>query len=660
MLPDFGFYRVAAVTPELALGDPVRNGDRLAECVRAAEADEIGLVVFPELALTGYSCADLFFQEELLQRAESALAGFLEATESCATVSVIGLPVRRLGRIYNAAVVCQGGRIHGVVPKLHLPTGQEFYEARWFTPGNVGESLLRIAGQEVPFGSRLLFASSEDDRFVLGVELCEDLWTVQPPSGALALAGATILANPSASPEILGKATYRRDLVEQQSARCLAAYVYVSSGAGESSSDLLYGGHALVAENGHLLAEGERFSFQTTWTCADVDVDFLTGERRRNPSFSTQPVPTDCRTILLDPVPRIETELHRDFTPHPFVPSNPENRSEHCREIFSIQSTALARRIRQLDAKKIVVGLSGGLDSTLALWVALAATRRLDLPPETILGVTLPGPGTTTRTLGQATRLAELCGIDFREISITAAVEGHLRDIGHPGNVHDVTFENAQARERTQILMDLANQEGGFVLGTGDLSETALGWCTFNADHMSMYQVNAGVPKTLVRHLLEWSAEQAETSGEKNVAEVLREVGATPVSPELLPPAEDGSIRQRTENILGPYEAHDFFLYHFVRSGFTPAKILFLAGLAFGGSYPMERLAGWLEVFYRRFFAAQFKRNAMPDGPKVGSVALSQRGDWRMPADVSPAGWLEALAEYPGNPSSDGLSESAD
>lgn len=652
MSPDFGFYRATALVPELALGIPSLNSSRLAECLQAAEAEETALVVFPELALTGYSCADLFFQTRLLDQAEEALASLLAATSSIGLVAVVGLPVRHGGRLYNAAAVCQNGKIHGVVPKCFLPTGGEFYEARWFTSGLGLSGTTLLAGQECPIGADLIFSSPDDLRFTLGLEICEDLWAVQPPSGALALAGVTILANPSASPELLGKAAYRRDLVRQQSARCLAAYVYASAGPGESTSDLLYGGHSLLAENGNLLAESARFDFGATWTTADFDLDFLASERLRHPSFSTQPAPLCPRRIKLDPVPSIESELRRSVSPHPFVPDHTEDRHRHCREIFSIQATALARRIRQTQPKKIVLGLSGGLDSTLALLVALEAARQLSQPANLILGLTLPGPGTSRQTLTQATEMARLTSIDFREISITAAVESHLQDLRHPVGQHDLTFENAQARERTQILMDLANQQNGFVLGTGDLSETALGWCTFNADHMSMYQVNAGVPKTLIRYLIDWSADQTT---DQQLAEVLRQIAATPVSPELLPPDEEGRISQRTESILGPYEAHDFFLFHFLRCGFTPAKIQFLAERAL--PYPPEQLAVWLEIFLRRFFAAQFKRNAMPDGPKVGSVALSPRADWRMPADIAPTAWMNSFLPGSADDSTDDPAE---
>lgn len=646
MSPDFGFYRVAAVVPELHLGQPRPNARELIAAIHSAEADETALVVFPELSLTGYSCADLFFQEELLQQCEESLAEILRESRDCSTVAIVGLPVRQRGRLFNAAAVLQNGRLRGVVPKIYLPTGQEFYEGRWFATGAGIEGTIRLAGQEAPFGPDLLFTLADDERFVLGLELCEDLWTVQPPSGSLALAGATILANPSASPDILGKATYRRELVTQQSARCLAAYLYASAGPGESSSDLLYGGHALVAENGHLLAESDRFNFNTSWTCADLDLDFIAGERRRHPSFPLQSASGTFRNILLDPIQPIESELLRSYSRRPFVPESTEDRQTHCEEILAIQSTALARRWRQLGPQtRLVLGLSGGLDSTLALLVALAAAERLGISPGSLLAVTLPGPGTTSRTLDQARQLARISGVDFQEISITAAVEGHLRDLNHPAGLEDVTFENAQARERTQILMDLANQVGGIVLGTGDLSEAALGWCTFNADHMSMYAVNIGVPKTLVRHLIEWSADQAEARSQTDLAAVLREIGHTPVSPELLSPAADGTISQKTEDILGPYEVHDFYLFHFLRHGFTPQKLLFLAECAYGDTHRVEQLARWLEIFLRRFFAAQFKRNAMPDGPKVGTVALSQRGDWRMPADLHPAAWLEGLAE---------------
>ena len=654
-----GILRLAIIIPELRLADPTFNSQVMASALASAAGRGCRLALFPELSLTGYSCADLFYQATLHEQALVALDTVAAATAAHDIAAVVGLPLAAGGRLYNCAAFLAGGQLLGLVPKSYLPTTNEFYEARWFTPAsnaapassaapasNAGPDTVTIHGRPIPFGADLLFAAQNLPDAVVGIEICEDLWAVNPPSGDLALAGATLLLNPSASNELLGKVGYRRDLVRQQSARCLAAYLYAGSGPNESTTDLVWAGHGLIVENGEILAETERFRFDTQIIVSDVDVQRLVHERLRNSTFAasrpgrahrTIPFTLPGETRASQPTPLLRPQLSRT----PFVPSDPTRRAEHCREIFNIQATALARRLRHTGRGKVTLGLSGGLDSTLALLVIVHAYDRLGLPRADILAITMPGFGTTARTQDNATRLAHELGISLRTIPITAAVRQHFQDIGHDENVHDVTYENAQARERTQILMDVANQVGGFNVGTGDLSELALGWCTYNADQMSMYHVNAGVPKTLVRYLVAWAAEAA-FSGE--TTRILQDICATPISPELLPLASDGVLAQKTEESIGPYELHDFFLYYVVRFQFAPRKIFALAQQAFAGEYTPAGILHWLAIFYQRFFSQQFKRSAMPDGPKVGSVALSPRGDWRMPSDASSAPWLAEVA----------------
>ena len=638
-----GFVAVAAASPALRLGDPAANGQLVSQALEKAAQEGVELVVLPELCLTGYSCGDLFGQRTLLQGALKALGQVAETTGRLGLSALVGLPLEVSGRLFNVGAFVSRGKILGVVPKTHLPNTGEFYEQRWFASARVATVReLDLLGQKVPFGTDLLFRAHDLPDCVVGVELCEDLWAIEPPSGALALAGATLLCNLSASDELLTKATYRRELVKSQSARCLAAYVYAAAGAGESSTDIVYSGHGLIAENGVVLGESERFRFDLSLVVSQVDLDKLAAERRRNSTFFGAPATFAPRVIgfELGHPTGVTPKLRRRFSQHPFVPADPLRRDENCHEIFAIQSTGLARRLRHTGSKHAVLGVSGGLDSTLALLVLLEAFGRLGLDRKGIIGVTMPGPGTTARTRLNAMKLMETLGITAREIPIGAAVEQHLRDIHHPAGRHDVTFENAQARERTQILMDVANQAHGFVVGTGDLSEAALGWCTFNADHMSMYHVNIGVPKTLVKHLVAWAAHVRHVGAERAL---LEDIVATPVSPELLPPGEDGAIAQQTEMIVGPYELHDFFLYHVVRNGFRPAKVLWLAEHAFAGKYDQAELRHWLRNFLTRFFSQQYKRSVMPDGPKVGSVALSPRGDWRMPSDAEATAWLAEL-----------------
>lgn len=629
-----GFVRVAAVSPELKLGDVAANVKTLKGCLEHLASEGCRLVVFPELCLTGYSCADLFYLRSLQQQARAGLTELAEASAGLGCIAVVGLPLTVQGRLYNVAAVLAEGEVIGFVPKTFLPNSGEFYERRWFSPATTLTSTHTDA-DGIPIGTDLLFEVSDLPGLILGIEICEDLWTVIPPSSHAALAGATIIANPSASNELLGKAPYRRTLITQQSARTLGAYLYASAGAGESSTDTVYSGHGLIAENGVLLGETERFQFETRVVMADVDLQRLEHERLRSAAFRDAPATQAYTHILfsLGAQPNVgQSELQRPLTAHPFVPPPGVDRQAVCEEIFAIQATGLARRLRQTRSSTAVLGLSGGLDSTLALLVLIEALKRAELPRSAALTITMPGFGTTTRTKGNAEKLAEALDIQLRTIPIGAAVQQHFQDIDHPAGLHDITYENAQARERTQILMDVANQTGGLVIGTGDLSEAALGWCTFNGDHMSMYHVNTGVPKTLVKYLIEWCATELYA---KEAGAILHDIIDTPISPELLPLAADGTHAQKTEDTVGPYELHDFFLFHLIRHGCGREKILYLAEQAFAGRYSIEVLEKWLAVFLRRFTQNQFKRSSMPDGPKVGTVALSPRADWRMPSDYA-------------------------
>lgn len=647
---ELGFLRVAVAAPELRVADVAFNARATEAALRALAAQGVRLAVFPELGLTGYTCADLFYQPALRDAAGHAARALAKTAQELGMIAFVGLPVEVGGRLYNCAAILAEGRVWGLTPKTYLPNTGEYYEARWFASARtLTTDQANVAGQMAWISARHVLGVRGPYPFALGVELCEDLWAVQPPSGQLALAGATVLVNLSASNELLGKAEYRRDLVKQQSARCLAAYLYAAAGPGESSTDLVYSGHGLIAENGVVLAETERFSFATRTAIADIDLERLTLERLKNSSFATARMrpgsePNQAWIELPPAPPKGKTSvasLRRVVASRPFVPDDAHRRAERCEEIFQIQTTGLATRLRHTGSRTVVIGISGGLDSTLALLVTARAFDRLGLDRRGIIGVTMPGPGTTHRTRGNAEKLVELLGGTLRVTPIEQAIKQHFADIGHDPKKHDVTFENSQARERTQILMDLANEHGGLVVGTGDLSEFALGWCTFNGDHMSMYHVNAGVPKTLVRHLIEWCAQGVFTGA---AAAVLLDVAETPITPELLPLDKRGGLRQKTEDLVGPYDLHDFFLYYTVRLPFRPAKVLFLAEQAWSGTYDLATIARWLEVFYRRFFANQFKRSAMPDGPKVGSVALSPRGDWRMPSDARPDIWLAELA----------------
>ncbi len=654
-LGSLGFARVAVVAPELKVADVRFNTRATIEALEDVAARGGQLALFPELGITGYTCADLFYQTLLRNQGRAALSEIAEATARLGIAAVVGLPIEAEGKLYNCAAFIANGAILGLTPKTYLPNTNEYYEDRWFSSAReLTIDSVQIGDVTVPLGVDLLYPATNMPGCVVGVEICEDLWAVIPPSSDMALAGATILLNPSGSDEVLGKAAYRCELVTQQSARCLSAYLYAGAGPGESTTDVVFSGHCIIAENGSVLAETERFHFDTQMVIADVDVQRLTQERVKNSSYSLAQPQRRFRRIPFTVREQVasldDVKLLRPPTSAtPFVPSDPAQRAAHCEEIFSIQATALAKRLRHTGLSTVTLGLSGGLDSTLALLVIQRAFDILGLPHSGIVCVTMPGFGTSTRTRGNAQRLAALLGVTLREISIRAAVRQHFKDIGHDEERYNVTYENSQARERTQILMDLANELGGLVVGTGDLSELALGWATYNGDQMSMYHVNAGVPKTLVRYLVEWVAESLY-SGE--AADVLRDICATPISPELLPArngARGKSVHQATETTIGPYLLHDFFLFYAVRYAFAPRKIFFLACQAFAGQFSEQEILRWMRVFYDRFFANQFKRSAMPDGPKVGSVALSPRGDWRMPSDASNALWRRELDEIATN-----------
>ena len=638
---NYGFVKVASAIPRVRVADCAFNASQIEKEIIIADGKGVEIIVFPELCLTGYTCGDLFAHSLLLESAELGLMQILNNTRQLDIISILGVPVPLNGMLLNAAVVIQKGKVLGVVPKTYLPNYKEFYEKRWFTSASeVMEPMVRLCGQNVPLNACLLFDTAGT---TFGIELCEDLWAPIPPSSALALQGAEIIFNLSADNEGVGKHNYLRSLIAQQSARCIAGYVFSSCGFGESTTDVVFAGNALIYENGTLLASGKRFSFEEQVVTSEIDVERLRTERRVNTTFAScraQTAQGVARHVATEYVNARDLQLTRTFDPHPFVPQGPML-DERCEEIFSIQVSGLAQRLTHTHAKSAVVGISGGLDSTLALLVCVQTFDKLGLSRKGIIGVTMPGFGTTDRTHTNAVDLMESLGVTIREVSIKDACLQHFKDIGHNPEVHDVTYENSQARERTQILMDIANQTNGLVIGTGDLSELALGWATYNGDHMSMYGVNASVPKTLVKHLVKWVAENGMGEASRKT---LLDIVDTPISPELIPADEDGNIRQITEDLVGPYELHDFFLYYFLRFGFAPSKIYFLAVRTFKGVYDEETVKKWLQTFCRRFFNQQFKRSCLPDGPKVGSVSLSPRGDWRMPSDASSALWLNDVA----------------
>ena len=638
----YGFVKVAAAVPAVKVADVEYNVQQIESLIAQAEGRGVEVIVFPELCITGYSCQDLFKEQLLLDRAESAILTLLDFTRKLDIISIVGLPVVINGLLYNCAAVIQSGSLLGIVPKTYLPNYAEFYEKRWFASAqDLNPSEFYFAGGQVSVSSEpKLFVTSDGVKF--GIEICEDVWAPIPPSNNLAVAGADIIFNLSASNEVLGKHAYLKSLLAQQSARTICGYVYASCGFGESTQDVVYGGNALIFENGHLLVEGSRFSFQPQIQSCQIDVEKLRVERRSNTTFINAQRRARAAEITCKPVAPRDFELQREINPHPFIPKA-ENMQATCEEILNIQVAGLAKRLYHINATKAVIGISGGLDSTLALLVTVKAFDKLGIDRKGIIGITMPGFGTTDRTHNNAVKLMQTLGVTIREISIAKAVTQHFEDIGHDMKVHDITYENSQARERTQILMDVANKENAIVVGTGDLSELALGWATYNGDHMSMYGVNAGVPKTLIRYLVSFIAGEMAT-------DVLLDIVDTPISPELIPADEHGNIKQKTEDLVGPYELHDFFLYYFLRFGFSPRKIFLMAKRAFCTASPVEGreeiytedvVKKWLTVFCRRFFTQQFKRSCLPDGPKVGSVSLSPRGDWRMPSDASYTLWLK-------------------
>lgn len=632
-----GFIKAAASTPEIRVADVDHNKKLICEGVDQAWKEGIQLLVYPELCLTGYTCGDLFWQEELLEKARQGLSEIVMHSLGKKMLIFVGLPWEMNGKLYNVAAAVSDGELLGLVPKRYLPAYSEFYEERNFTPGKEEITRVMVDGKEIPFGSRILFSCPEVRGLSVAAELCEDLWTPEPPSIGHAMAGATVIVNLSASDETTGKSIYRRNLISGQSARLLCGYIYASAGEGESTTDLVFGGHNVISENGVILAESRLFENSTIVT--ELDIQRLRADRRKQTTFSVKGKET-YEEVLFH-LEEKETGLTRFVDPAPFVPSDEHQMEQRCEEIFHIQAMGLKKRLKHTGCRNVTVGISGGLDSTLALLVTAKAFDLLGIDRSSITAVTMPCFGTTDRTYQNACELTRRLGASLKEVDIKKAVRQHFEDIGHSEEDHDVTYENCQARERTQVLMDIANQSGGMVIGTGDMSELALGWATYNGDHMSMYGVNASVPKTLVRHLVRYYADTCE---DERLKAVLLDILDTPVSPELLPP-KDGKIAQKTEDLVGPYELHDFFLYYILRFGFRPAKIYRLALNAFAGVYEKEVILKWLKTFYRRFFSQQFKRSCLPDGPKVGTVAVSPRGDLRMPSDASAAIWLAELEE---------------
>lgn len=633
-----GFVKVAAAVPAVKVADVMYNVQEIERLIAMADAEHVEVVVFPELSITGYTCQDLFRERLLLDKAEEGLLRLIDFTRKLDVIAVVGMPIEVGSLLLNCAVVIQQGSILAVVPKTYLPNYGEFYEKRWFASArDLNPTTIYLAGSPVEISNEPVVIRTSD-AICLGIEICEDVWAPIPPSNNLTMAGADIILNLSASDELIGKHQYLRSLVAQQSARTICGYVYSSCGFGESTQDVVYGGNAMIFENGIMLIEGNRFSFQPQLQTAQIDVERLRTERRANSTFKTAQRNGHARRVDAKlPLEQHPFTLERAIDPHPFIPSD-KDMADTCEEILNIQTAGLAKRLVHANCQHVVVGISGGLDSTLALLVCARTFDKLGYDRKGIVGVTMPGFGTSDRTHDNATSLMQSLGISQMEISIAKAVKQHFEDIGHDINNHDVTYENSQARERTQILMDLSNKLSALVVGTGDLSELALGWATYNGDHMSMYGLNAGIPKTLIQYLIRYIALLPKSSAERDV---LIDIVNTPISPELTPADDKGNIQQKTEDLVGPYELHDFFLYYMLRFGFSPTKIMLMAENAFGNSYDRETIKKWLATFCRRFFAQQFKRSCLPDGPKVGSISLSPRGDWRMPSDASSALWLQ-------------------
>lgn len=636
MLKEQGFVRVGAVVPKLKVADTEFNCNEIIKQIEVASNNKIQIAVFPELCVTGYTCQDLFEQDTLLEEAEKALNKILDYTNNLDIICIIGMPIKAENQLFNTAVVIQKGKILGIVPKTFIPNYGEFYEKRWFASSkNANKKEIEILDQKVPFGIDLLFKDKENNEICFGIEICEDIWAVEPPSNKLALLGANIIFNLSASNEVIGKKEYRRELVKMQSAKTISGYVYCSSGVNESTSDVVFSGESMIFENGSCLTNNQRFDFESNMIFTEIDTKRLANDRRKNISFMGNPVDLEYREIKINIPDNIEN-LTREYSKTPFVPEDKKKIGEICEEILNIQSYGLAKRLLHTNINKTIIGISGGLDSALAFLVIIKAYEVLNLPKENIIAITMPGFGTTSRTHKNSIKLINAYGAAFREIDITKSSLQHFEDIGHDKKMKDITYENAQARERTKILMDIANEENGIVVGTGDLSELALGWCTYNGDHMSMYSVNASIPKTLVEYIIKWVADNSK----EEYKNIINDILDTPISPELLPPDENGNIEQKTEEQVGPYILHDFFLYHFLRYGAEPKKIYILACKTFKNDFKKEDIKHWLQVFIKRFFTQQFKRNCMPDGPKVGTVSLSPRGDLRMPSDASYNIWL--------------------
>lgn len=634
----FGYIRVAASVPELKVANVEFNTKEVIKEIKALDKEGVQIVTFPELCLTGYTCADLFSQDILITKSKEAIKVVIDSTKLLDIISIIGAPIVCDNQLFNCSVVINKGKILGIVPKTYIPNYGEFYEKRWFSTSNTLTSkTINLFGKEVPIGIDLVFRDINDSKFTFGIEICEDLWSPKAPSVEAALNGATMIFNLSASNEVIGKAQYRRNLINMQSAKNVCAYIYSSSGVNESSTDLVFSGYAGISENGSMLVENERFNFKTNHIISDVDIQRLMNNRIKDISFMGIGAINSYRVIDID-LKDNNNDLKRIYDAYPFVPSNEDKRAERCSEIINIQACGLAKRIKHTGMKKCVIGISGGLDSTLAFLVIIEAYRKLGISFDNLIGVTMPGFGTTGRTYNNALTLMKNYGVTMREVSIKEASLQHFKDIGLEETDRSVTYENTQARERTQILMDIANKEGGLVIGTGDLSELALGWCTYNGDHMSMYAVNTSIPKTLVRYLVKYFADiEQNEECKKTILDILD----TPISPELLPPSKDGKIEQQTESVVGPYILHDFFLYHFMRYGASPDKIKYIACKTFDGMYDEATIDKWLKFFIKRFFNQQFKRSCLPDGPKVGTISVSPRGDLRMPSDADSSIWLE-------------------
>ncbi len=639
MYKKYGFIRIGAIVPKIKVANINYNVKEILKEIKSADSEGLSIVTTPELSITGYTCADLFKQDLLLEEAIEGLKEILKETVALDIISIVGMPIKHENQLFNTAIVIQKGKIMGIIPKTYIPNYSEFYEKRWFaSSNNLSNKKISILNQTVPFETNILFRDSEDPDITFGVEICEDLWCTYPPSNKHTLNGATIIFNLSASNEVIGKQEYRRNLVQSQSARTVCAYCYTSAGVNESTTDLVFSGHTIIAENGSFIAENKRFNFDSSLTIADLDIKKLMNDRLKNMSYMGVFDNEQYNIVPVEISDKI-TNLKRIYEEYPFVPQNIEKRNERCEEIFNIQACGLAKRLLHTNIKKTVIGISGGLDSTLAFLVIVEAYKKIDISLDNIIAVTMPGFGTTNRTYQNACDLIKSYGATLKEISIKDSCLQHFKDIGLPEMDRSITYENSQARERTQILMDISNKENALVIGTGDLSELALGWCTYNGDHMSMYAVNTSIPKTLVRYLVKWVAATTSNGNKQTIYDILE----TPISPELLPPDENGKIKQITEDHVGPYILHDFFLYHFLRYGATPDKIYIIAKKTFNNKFSDEDIKKWLIVFIKRFFSQQFKRSCMPDGPKVGSISLSPRGDLRMPSDADPEMWIRRI-----------------